>query len=87
MFRQRVGKRCQRGIEVRCGLGAVWVHRDLLYDYYFWRLGREMLQVKGYTDVAVTVKGYTDVAVTVTVGWYRRRRVLCKNPFCTRMRL
>ena len=46
-----------------------------------------MLQVKGYTDVAVTVKGYTDVAVTVTVGWYRRRRVLCKNPFCARMRL
>ena len=77
MFRQRVGKDQNGDIEVRCGLGAVWVHRDLLYYYYFWRLGREMLQVKGYTDVAVTV----------TVGWYRRRRVLCKNPFCARMRL
>ena len=71
---------------MRCGLGAVWVHRGLKYDSNG-RLDREMLQVKGYTDVAVTVKGYTDVAVTVTVGWYRRRRVLCKDPFCARMRL
>ena len=76
MFRQRVGKDQNGDIEVRCGLGAVWVHRGLKYDSNG-RLGREMLQVKGYTDVAVTV----------TVGWYRRRRVLCKDPFCARMRL